>query len=1228
MDIKNVERIYALTWLQKGMLRFYLENPEYNFQQYVIQLNGDVSNQLLDASFQALVQTYDVLRCNILYEKIDKPIHVVQKVKNVKVTFFDITVCIDKEVELNKIIQEDKEKKFDLSKDSLLRITLVKLGTDLYKMIFSYHHIVIDGWSLTILISKLFQYYNELRGTNHIELVQVPSFQVYIDNLYQNEDAYFAYWKKYLDGYQTDTVLEDVQSFKKQGKKKIGITFSETDKRKIQKIQSNCDITTNTLLKTIIGIVIQRYINSNDIVFGEVNSGRGWNYEKMENLVGMLINILPSRITTKSTQPFSELVKMIQKQAVECNQNYGLNMIQLQNTLFHGKTLIHFLYNFSNHLKDIIIDDGTNNNSKLGFRIGEVSLENINTSDLCIDVNAFETLTLTLTYSQQKYSDTFANDFLKHIMRVLTQVAENEDILIQDIKLTSDEEDKLILTCFNQEKLAKIHNAYVSDLIEYTAQIYYDKPVLIYENAQMTYGELNSLANGFVTKLLSNGVTNESRVGLFMEKSFDLFITILALIKMHVLYIPIDIEYPESRVEHLIEASKLDYIVVSKNLTCNQLKEKQIMCNYPELTKVEKNEVYPRKNNEICMLFTSGTTGVPNGVILSDENIVNYIFNVQEFMKINSNDVILQQSSVSFDVFIEEVYSSMFVGSTLVIVDKKTLYDNSKMVNTINKHKISVISCSPRYLGVLNHNDIPDVRIFISGGEILLGKYCNNLIKHAKVFNTYGPTETTVCATYHACREGEEENIAIGHPIYNSKVYILDQYKNLQPVNVMGEIYIGGAGVTRPINDEHAKRFIDNPFGEGKLFCSGDIGKWTKDGEILYCNRNDRQIKLRGYRIEQTEIENAILKFPDVEDCYVTVNSKEKSQSQYLIAFIKSDSDIDKVDIMSFLKERIPYYMIPQKYVIRKELNLNLNSKIDEQELMKYVDTGISTNSYSMTTTEIELAKIWAKVLGKDETEINPYDNFFYLGGDSILLIQLYSMVNEKYPGKSVITDSFIFQNLRDYANYIESKSTDQEISTKIVMQEISEKYMSSQKSYTNDNLYRVKLDSDLINSILKQKRYQEITHEKMYKVLLVLAIYSLTRKTDIHLNQISEDINEFATYSFDLTKMHDELDIYNNLSKPEYKTQILDNDLIRINRNISCISILICDQFQQKHMNLTKQFDLCIFFTKEEDQVIMNCKQHSMKLNDTFTQDLFKTYGMIINQLNSESLDEAVERN
>ncbi len=1228
MDVKNVERIYALTWLQKGMLRFHLENPEYHFQQYVIELNGEIKSSLLEESFQALVQSYDVLRCNILYEKIEQPVHVVQKVRDVKITYLDISECSDREARLQEIIHDDRNRKFDISKGQLLRITLVRLAEKKYKMIISYHHIIIDGWSLTIVISRLFQYYNELCEKGRIKIVSGPSFQTYVDDVYQKEEKCFAYWKNYLKDYQNDTVLEEAQYSQKQGKKKASITLSEEDRKKVELIQSECGVTTNILLKTIIGIVIQRYMNANDIVFGEVNSGRGWNYETTENIVGMLINVLPCRITSREEQTFCDLVRSIQKQAVESNQYYGVDMVQLQNKLFHGKTLVHFLYNFSNHLKDITIADSGSDSLNLGFCIGEVSLKNLETSELCMDINSYEALTITLTYSEKKYSEAFANHFLNHIMRVLAQIEENTNILVRDIKLTSEEEENRILTCFNREKAGLLHKSGVSDLLELSSRMYHEKVALIHEDMQMTYGELNAYANSFAEKLLASGVSSESKVGVFMKKSFDLFIALYALIKLHAVYIPIDTEYPESRVEHMIALSGMDYIIVSENIICSHRREKQIACNYVSLEKKEQNEVYPRKHEQICILFTSGTTGVPNGVILSDKNIVNYIFNVQTFMKIGYDDVVLQQSSVGFDVFIEETYSALISGGSLVIVDKKTLYDNSKMVNIINNNKVTVVSCSPRYLGVLNNDDLPNVRLFISGGEKLLSKYYNNLIKYAKVFNTYGPTETTVCATYHECQESEEGNIPIGYPIYNSKVYLLDQYRNLQPLNVKGEIYIGGAGVTEPLNEDHAKRFIDNPFGEGKLFRSGDIGKWTQDGNILYCDRNDRQIKLRGYRIEQSEIENAILKYSGVEDCFVTVNSKDELQTQYLVAFIKSEREIDKVAIMSFLKEHIPYYMIPQKYIVRKEFELNANSKIDETELMKHVNAAASINSYNLSATEKELVRIWAKVLGKDESEIGPYDNFFELGGDSILLIRLYSLINDKYCGKSVITDSFIFQNLRDYAHYLDSKAETYDMSAHIVWQEISGKYLVSQTRYINDHLYRAGIPDKLLNKILEQKRFQEITYSDMYKIILVLALYRLLGKDSIRLNRISGDTNEFSTYNFDLRKLHDETDIYHSFCKPAYRAQIQDDNDVRIHKNASCISVVVCERFQQNHLHFIKQFDLCIFFSKEKGQVVMNCKQHSAKLSDTFAQDLLKAYGTIIRRMSDESTDDVEERN
>lgn len=1205
MDVKAIESIYPLSSMQKGILFYSIQNDqELYFQQNVLEAHGDIDLDALNDSLNLLLQTYDVLRAVILYEGLDDPVHVIPKERKGKVRFFDISQSSNREVELREIVQKDKERSFQLSKDLLFRLTVVKLEDHFFHIIVSYHHIIIDGWSATLLVTKLFNYYYEFLKGKEPPLIAAPPFAEYIYKCRQQEKDHVDYWQKYLDEYDHETEFSSKHEASASGSTLYETyVLDEQQKQMLFQLASRNNVTVNIIIKGILAILFQRYVLADDVVFGEIVSGRNDLIEDMESMVGLFINMLPVRVQTSHEATFSTMTKDMQRDALQSYQHMHISLSDIQKKCYNGRPLIRLFYNFSNHPKTIDLDV-TDANTTIGFDVVNVDIAGDDNYDFCITVMPLEQYSITIRYSSDQYENGFIKAIFSHFFAVLNQVFADQDILIRDICLMipADKQKLLRMVDHHDEHLIHCSQTTLPHVLQSAARRFGENTAIRYGDRLLSYSDLNDWADRLAYRLEVDGVRRGDVVGVLMDKSFDLVAAMLAILKVGGIFLPLDTNYPIERLQFIIDDSGATTILTDRNNASVHQRCQWHQYDIEKLPPGVPSDDNAQPADAAYLLYTSGTTGYPKGVLLAHSSIVHYahIF-LQEF-RLTTEDVVLQQSSVSFDVFIEEVIPALMAGASLLLMDRDTLFNMRKVENEFSKHRVTVVSCSPRYLHMLSKQALSSVSLFISGGETLKKSYFKHIAKDAVVYNTYGPTETTVCATYHRCTEDDQENIPIGRSLSNCMIRVLDQHGNIQPKYVNGEIYIGGIGVSLGYLNHvelTADRFTTVD-GEGMVyFRTGDIGQWTENGEIRFINRNDRLVKLRGYRVELGEVERAILAVPGVSDAFVTIIEEHESLSRYLCAFVTGDAGLNKDSIVDHIMKRLPHYMVPQRIRIVDQIIMTPNAKVDNAAMMAFMQESQSdegrTDDYQWKETEQKLRTIWSKVLKVTESSIQPHDSFFEMGGDSIILIQLSAYINECFPDMVSISDLFIYHNIAEVAAYIERKE----------QEKIMPAALPSIPSHTcrvQYTLYEAscpKFNLPLYASVVPGTTVDMVD---VFTLLCSLTVGSMPVPGKVGLYRIGTEHDVIVPVEMDWNEDGEIADVIKSIAenRPENKPHSIfkKNEQDTLSIVIGKISSRRC-----QNINLYDHFNMILSFDSSSDEILVHCEYCEACAPDSFIE-------------------------
>ncbi|MCP4157021.1 MAG: amino acid adenylation domain-containing protein, partial [bacterium] len=1108
LDKKNIADILPLTPVQEGMLFHYLKAPGNNtyFEQLCLEISGNLENKLFQQAWNTVIRANEALRTVFRWEKMDKPVQVVLKEHQPEPSFLDFSSQPDMRPTLiAKLKQEDKSTPFDLL-EVPFRITLCRLENNRHLVIISNHHILYDGWSNGIILKEFFEAYNMAAEGKDPVITAKTKFKEYIKWL-QGLDAkkQETFWKEYLAGYETQIEF----SIKKKKKDiKTGINERHTYNltaalvNRLEAYAAQQKVTQASILNAAWGLLLQKYNNCNDVVFGTTVAGRNADIKGMEEIAGLFINTVPLRVkvlSQKDNQKTDTIATVIQdihrhlRQRREFENTPPVNIkeyssLDVKEELF-DTLLVLENYPLDERLKQkegaIIIDS---------FSMAEATHY-----DLTAGITLFDGIRLEFNYNSARFETESIRQLTAHFTNILQDMVDNPGKEAVAVTLMHKAEQDEILHRFNRPAPASPGDKTLEQLLEEQAAKNPESTALIAENEtaegtgeiKLTYAQLNGASTRLARRLTEKGFQPGNIAGLMVERSPRLVTAIFAILKAGGAYLPIDPTFPAERVRYMLEdsnakillsnsgvrLSKADFtgkktacieIPIDINTDTQQTPPAHNVNDVPQVQDPASGIQHPESSiqhpitNLAYIIYTSGTTGKPKGVAVTHASVVNRMYWLKQKYGFNETDVVMQKTTLTFDVSVCELFRGLLPGAALYLLPQGREKEPEAIIDATAKHSVTIIGFVPSMLEVFleeveNSNALQKLntlRWIIVGAEVLpkqLTKRFNEVADslNARLINAYGPTEATVDVTHFDCAEAANyDTVPIGKPIANSRILVLDRNNRLQPVGVPGELCITGpclaAGyLNRP--ELTAEKFQSSPNNQYPItnnvfYFTGDLVRWLPDGNIDFLGRIDHQVKVRGYRIELGEIENNLLKINAIRNAVVI--DKKKDNDTYLCAYITAETaalpeepgipgetreETFIADVRRQLAAILPDYMIPAYFIKMEKFPLASSGKIDRKALPEpELNT---TRKYTAPRNEVEqkIAAIWTGVLNTPKEQTGIDQDFFRAGGHSLKATLLLSRIHKKLDVKIPLAQLFETPTIRGLAHYITTAAEETE---------------------------------------------------------------------------------------------------------------------------------------------------------------------------------------------------------
>ena len=1029
------QKTYNLTNPQKSiyLTEQYFENTPINNICGSFLIKQDTNLETLSKAINTFLQNNDSF--NLRFAK--RGSELVQYFVQAESLCFDV-LKIDEESQIEKIAKKMVNTKFDLINSRVFDFKLFKLSNGLGGFIVNVHHIISDAATFSLIGTEIAKIYSELQNNNTIPnknysyIDYINSEKEYLSSSRFEKDKTF--WAENLNPLpEIATIpsvknIDDINNFR--AKRSEFIIDEET----ISKIKNYCMQNKISIFNFLIGIYsiyIGRINNMDNFLLGTPILNRTNFAEKHTS--GMYISTSLLNIDTSNNLPFSEFVKNI---AIYCMQMLRHQKYNYQYIVDDVRKKDNSVTNLYDILLSYQITKATDTSIGIPYSTKWYGTDYIaNSLDIHFhDNDSTGNLLIEYDYRQNKYSSSDIENMHNRILNIISQILDNAEINIYDIEIISTKEKNDLMSFYNNniKKFNYCNNIF--DQIKLNSKDKLNEIAIESLTEQITYEELinrvNQLSNYLLTKKLSKNV------GIFTNRNIDTIIGILAIINVGSTFVPIDPEYPIKRINYMIENSKIDILLTTNPKNMNLINNENInilhinYSSYNTFSTTFNFNIIRNVNDNLYIVFTSGSTGNPKGISISHNNMLNLIYHEKECSNLFDNKPkrILQFATMSFDVSYQEIFSSLLTNSCLILITEIIRKDMPKLANYIFNKKIDTLFIPPAYLRILAEDNIVFEKltaylknIITAGEQLVITDSIKKLINSGiKIHNHYGPAETHVATTFVVDETNIQTKPPIGNAISNSFVYILDKNKHLCPNNIIGEIAIAGSPVGNGyVNNEELNntKFIYDKNSNSKMYLTGDLGYIDNKHIIHYMGRSDFQVKINGFRIELEEIDKVLLQNHDVSNAVSVI--KEWNNKKYIVTYYVSDLNIE--DLSLYLKSKLPIYMIPSKLIQVSKLPLTLNGKIDKKALPEINFLESSTVFVEpKTDNEIKFASIWKDIFNVDKISIN--SDFFELGGDSLLSIKLCALVQEKFGVDINVTNVFETPKFSDLLNLIENK--------------------------------------------------------------------------------------------------------------------------------------------------------------------------------------------------------------
>ncbi len=1048
------QEAYPLSPMQLGMLFHSLANigSDVDIQQIICGIHEHLDIDYFQQAWRQVVNRHSVLQSKFDWEETTEPTQIVMSEVDFKAEYIDWRHLPQgsKEENLEAYFEKDRKKGFDLGEAPLMRLAIFRLGDEDYKFIWTFHHILLDGRAFPLILEEVFEYYHAFSMKKNLELAAPRPFKDYVTwvgkrDLAKDEE----FWREHLKGFTSPTSLvvgtlltSETKTPGNQGI--VEITIDENLTSSLRDMALQYGLTLNTLIEGAWAMLLARYNDEEDIVYGTTRSCRRA-LEGAESMIGLLINTIPMRVRIQKQTKMIDWLKKLREQHAQMREylHPPLYEIQRWSDIKDGTPLFESLVVFENYYLNSYMraKGGKWLNREFEYR------GRTNYPVTLVGYDGKEVI-LKIRYDEDRFTKDTIERMSGHLQTILKNLPGHLDTCVAELPIMTESEQHQLIIEWNDTIRDYPGNKCIHELFEKQVELTPKAAALRYEEWTLTYEELNNRANTLAHYLIKLGAGPDVPVGICMERSAEMMVGVLGILKSGSAYVPLDPDYPAERISYLVKDSGAPVILTQQNLThvLSGSNVRVICLDAPEYLQAEKElppinpESRAKENNLVYIIYTSGSTGQPKGVAVEHRQLTNYVYGICERMAFEPGWNYATVSTISADLGNTVVFPSWYTGGCLHVISRERLSDPDALAEYFERHHIDCLKIVPSHFAALLTGRQPQKVMprhrLILGGEASRCEWVKNirvLAPECQIFNHYGPTETTVGVLTYKVKDviprTESGTLPLGKPLPNTQIYILDSKQQPVPVGVPGEIYISGKGVARgywqrpDLTDEKfiTRRSADH--ADSRMYRTGDRARYLPDGAIEFLERVDYQVKIRGFRIELGEIESALKENKEIRDVRVIAREDVPGEKR-IVAYIVPEKGKNPSggDLRNHLKGKLPDYMVPSAFMILEKIPLTPNGKVDRKALTIPELAGTEMEETYMaprTDTEKALAAIWEDILGINKIGID--DNFFALGGHSLLAVRLFVRIR-KWAGIDMpLATLFKSPTVRAFAEILEA---------------------------------------------------------------------------------------------------------------------------------------------------------------------------------------------------------------
>ncbi|TRU45399.1 MAG: non-ribosomal peptide synthetase [Microcystis aeruginosa Ma_QC_Ca_00000000_S207] len=1025
------------------------DSHSYNLLE-ALRLEGNLNLLALEQSLSELIRRHEILRTTFPMVE-GQPIQRIAPPSPVSLPLEDLQGLSKNEQteHLQEIAIALSLKPFNLAKESLVQFKLIKLGSQEYVLLLKMHHIIYDGWSLSIFFDELSQLYAAFVQGLPSPLaklsIQYADFAVWQRQWLTGEvlERQLNYWQKQLQ--DAPTILElptdyprpPIPSFRGDGQV---FRLNQDLTQRLKRLSQESGATLFMTLLAAFFVLISRYSGQLDVLVGSPIANR--NSSAIEKLMGFFANTLALRVDMSGNPSFLELLERVKQTTLSAYAHQDLpfemlvEKLQLNRDLSHNP-LIQVMFSLQNTPQSEA--------SLSGLKMESLPLSVELKARFDLEVNFWEVadrLEAVWCYSTDLFASGTIKQMGQHFQNLLIAIADNPKTGIFELPMLSDEERYQLLSLWNETQTDYPNNKCIHQLFEEQVERTPNNIAVVFDHESLTYSELNNRANQLAHYLQKLGVKPKELVGICLERSLEMIVGLLAILKVGGAYVPIDPDYPQERISFMLQDTQVKILLTCESLETSLPNHQAIVVcldkDWQQINQASQKNLNSAvsADNLAYVIYTSGSTGIPKGVIVTHQAVNRLVLNTN-YIQFTPDDRVVQASNIAFDAATFEIWGALLNGAKIIILAKSVLLSPQELALSLKENEISVLFLTTALFNQLA-NLVPqafsNLRCLLFGGEAVEPKWVEEVLEKGapqRLLHVYGPTENTTFSCWYLVEKvaSTATTIPIGKAIANTQIYLLD--KNLQPVpiGVVGELHIGGAGLAKGYLNRPEltqEKFIPNPlsnYPDSRLYKTGDLARYLPDGNIEYVGRIDNQVKIRGFRIELGEIEAVLSHNEMVQSSCVIVREDNPGEKQ-LVAYIvpKLGVNLTSGDLRQFLSHKLPGYMVPSAFVLLEFLPLTANGKIDRRALKAPSNTSDSDRFIeARNQLELNLVQIWSKVLKIDK--ISVHDNFFDLGGHSLLAPYLITQIKEQLGKEIAVTTLFQNPTIEQLATIIQTDS-------------------------------------------------------------------------------------------------------------------------------------------------------------------------------------------------------------